>query len=118
MPEPEFAAEIHAVEDTAVVAIRGELTDVNAGTATTALEQAIGEDPSAILLDLTEMHHIGSSAIPVMIGLISQASAGGRRLRAYGLREHHREIFDLTELSHHIDVFSDERSALDEGLGG
>jgi hypothetical protein len=45
-------------------------------------------------------------------------SIAATRIRAYGLREHHREIFDLTELSHHIDVFSDERSALDEGLGG
>jgi anti-anti-sigma factor len=83
----------------AVLALHG---DVNA-SAEAALQRAYGEavggDPSAVVLDFADVEYINSTGIALIVGLLAQARAREVEVRASGLSDHYREIFEITRLA-------------------
>ena len=64
-----------------------------------AYAQAAGAGPAAIVLDFAATDYINSSGLAVIVGLLAQARSTGIEIRAHGLSEHYREIFEITRLS-------------------
>ena len=54
----------------------------------------------------------GEKGIALLVTLLIRTKSSGRRVLAYGLCEHFRDIFSITRLSDHIALYEDEESAL------
>jgi anti-anti-sigma factor len=95
----------------AVLALHG---DVNA-SAEAALQTAYGEatsgDPSAVALDFSEVEYINSTGIALIVGLLAQARARDVEVRATGLSDHYREIFEITRLADFMTIEEEEDHA-------
>ncbi len=94
-----------------VIALQGDIT----GTATDDLyavfESAADSATRLVGLDMTRVRDITSSGIAIIVGLLRRARDAGLRLRAWGLTDHYREIFEVTQLALHIELFDDEGAA-------
>jgi anti-anti-sigma factor len=92
----------------AVLALHG---DVNA-SAEAALQGAYGEatsgDPGAVVLDFSAVEYINSTGIALIVGLLAQARARDVEVRATGLSDHYREIFEITRLADFMTIEEEE----------
>jgi anti-anti-sigma factor len=107
-----FEAAVRQEGRVAVVDLRGEIF----GPADEALQAAYAEatstSPEAVLLNFEDVSYINSSGIALIVGLLAKARGTGTELRAYGLTEHYREIFQITRLADLIGIYPDEQSAV------
>jgi anti-anti-sigma factor len=99
MATRELEVTLRERDGVAVLALHG---DVNA-SAEAALQGAYGEatsgHPGAVLLDFSEVEYINSTGIALIVGLLAQARAREVEVRATGLSDHYREIFEITRLA-------------------
>jgi anti-anti-sigma factor len=89
--------------------------DVNRGAETAlarAWEEAAREQPAAVVLNFTRAGYINSTGIALVVGVLARARAEGIPLRAYGLTQHYREIFEITRLADYLAITTDEDSAV------
>jgi anti-anti-sigma factor len=95
----------------AVLALHGE---VNA-SAEAALQRSYGEavsgNPSAVVLDFADVEYINSTGIALIVGLLAQARAREVEVRASGLSDHYREIFEITRLADFMTIEQGEGDA-------
>lgn len=95
-------------------AVLGLHGDVNA-SAEAALQSAYGEatsgDPGAVVLDFSEVEYINSTGIALIVGLLAQARARDVEVRATGLSDHYREIFEITRLADFMTIEEEEDHA-------
>ena len=82
-----------------VIALTGDV-DATAGDDLEAgYAAAIAGGPSALVLDFAAADYINSSGLAVIVGLLAQARSTGIEIRAQGLSDHYREIFEITRLA-------------------
>ena len=106
-------AVVHAVDDTAVIELTGEVDGSAATVLTDAYQQAVADDTAqTVVLDFARVDYINSTGIALIVSVLAQARAQRRTVVASGLSEHYREIFDITRLSDFIEVFGDLDTAL------
>jgi anti-anti-sigma factor len=77
-----------------------------------AWEEATRDGPEAVILNFDEVGYINSTGIAVIVGLLANARAHRIPLRACGLSEHYREIFEITRLADFLAIEPDEESAV------
>jgi anti-anti-sigma factor len=77
-----------------------------------AYEEATRADGRRIVLNFTAVKYVNSTGIALLVGTLARAMRENRRLAAYGLSDHYREIFEVTRLADFIAVFPDESAAL------
>jgi anti-anti-sigma factor len=105
-----FVASVRHNGDVAIVDLVGQLD----GTAEKTLQSAwdaVG-DASVVALNFSEATYINSTGIALIVGMLGRAREAGKTMRAYGLMDHYKEIFDITRLSDFIDIHSDEAGAV------
>jgi anti-anti-sigma factor len=111
MATRELEVTLQEREGVAVLALHG---DVNA-SAEAALQSAYGEatsgDPGAVVLDFSEVEYINSTGIALIVGLLAQARARDVEVRATGLSDHYREIFEITRLADFMTIEEEEDHA-------
>jgi anti-anti-sigma factor len=121
MATREAAAIVHERDGTAVIELSGEI-DRSAETAVeSAYAKAAGLATGPILLDFSATDYINSTGIALIVGVLAKARAEGREVKACGLSDHYREIFEITRLADFMTIFPDEASALandNSQLGG
>jgi anti-sigma B factor antagonist len=81
-----------------------------------AYAEAEREDSAAILLNFAKVAYINSKGIALIVVLLRRAVKSGHRLFISSLRDHFREIFEITRLSDYMPICTDEESALAEIL--
>jgi anti-sigma B factor antagonist len=96
----------------AVVDIKGDVTAASEPTLMSAYETAARLGAAVIVLNFTGMEYMNSGGIGMLVTLLVRANRQGKRLAAYGLSGHYREIFQLTRLDEAISSYEDEASAL------
>lgn len=90
--------------DVALIRLSGRI-DREAGTALdTAYATATGTSPPAVELDFSGVEYINSTGIALIVAVLARARAEKRTIRALGLSEHYRHIFDITRLSDFIEI--------------
>jgi anti-sigma B factor antagonist len=105
-----FVAGVRHSGDVAIVDLAGQLD----GTAERTLQKAwdaVG-DASVVVLNFSEATYINSTGIALIVGLLGRAREADKSVRAFGLMDHYKEIFDITRLSDFIDIHSDEAGAV------
>ena len=66
---------------------------------------------SDVTLDFSGVGYINSSGIALIVGLLARARADGAVVRARGLSDHYREIFEITRLADFLTIIDDQGSA-------
>ena len=98
-----------AVDQTDGVATLRLIGDVDR-TSQRRLEEAYGRSGSgAVILDFTHVDYINSTGIAVIVGVL------GREMRAFGLSDHYREIFQITRIADFMAIYADESTAATAG---
>ena len=85
--------------DGAVIALVGELNASAQEALDRAYVEATAQGPDHVVLDFARADYINSTGIAVIVGLLAQARAQAIEIRARGLSDHYREIFEITRLS-------------------
>jgi anti-anti-sigma factor len=109
MPGQPFQVEVTSVDGTTVLRLSGDVDR----SAHDALEAAYGQasgDP--VILDFADTGYINSTGIAVIVGILAQAKATGREMRACGLNNHYRQIFQITRISDFMAIYDNETAAV------
>ena len=109
MPENPFDVTVEHAGGAAVLRMTG---DVNR-TAQESLEAGYSQVvEDTVVLDFTDVSYINSTGIAVIVGILAKARASGRELRAYGLTDHYRQIFQITRIADFMAIYEDEQAAV------
>jgi anti-anti-sigma factor len=106
-------ATTRALPGAAVIELSGEVDGSAASVLTDAYERAVtaGQEgqqgQETVVLDFAAVDYINSTGIALIVSVLAQARAQGRKVVASGLSPHYREIFDVTRLSDFIELFND-----------
>ena len=101
-----------AGEGVRVIGIRGDVTPAVEDELAAAYDQASEPPVRAVVLDFTELDYLNSGGIGLLVTLLVRAQRGGHELRAFGLTDHYRQIFELTRLDEAIVLHDDEAGAV------
>ncbi|HVE91684.1 MAG TPA: STAS domain-containing protein [Actinomycetota bacterium] len=108
----EFEAVVRQTGSTAVMDLKGQIDSGADRNLSEAYEKATQNGATCILLNFAEVDYINSTGIALVVGLLAQARASGREIRACGLSDHYKEIFEITRLADFVSIFPDEASAV------
>ena len=104
-----FVASVRHSGEVAIVDLAGQLDGTAEKTLQTAWD-AVGTAP-VVALNFSKATYINSTGIALIVGLLARAREQDQTVRAFGLMDHYREIFDITRLSDFIEVHNDEAGA-------
>ena len=113
MPASRFEASVREHGGVAVVDLSGEIDAGAEESLNGAYDTAAANDGGTILLNFGDVDYINSTGIALIVGLLASARKEQRTITACGLADHYREIFEITRLSDFMQIFADERSAVD-----
>jgi anti-anti-sigma factor len=112
MTTSELQASVRGRDGLAVIDLTG---DVNAA-AEQALNQAYAEatagGATAVALNFAHADYINSTGIALIVGLLAQARKNGIEVKAFGLSDHYREIFEITRLADFMTIADNEERAV------
>lgn len=118
MHEAQVRMKVHrADERIGAIEIQGELTGFAENVLMDSYAEASAGNPSAILLDFTQLEYMNSSGIGLLVKLLIRARRKDQKLLAVGLSEHYRNIFELTRLDEAIHIYGTQDEAI-ASLGG
>ena len=117
MTTREALAHVRRRDGVAVIELVGDLNAAAESALDEAWTVATSVRPDAVVLSFEHSGYINSTGIALVVGLLASARAHGIPLRAYGLTDHYREIFEITRLADFMAIDTDEDSAV-QGTGG
>ena len=104
---------VRAVSDqVSVVDIHGDVTAQSEPALSDAYARASRPSTKAIVLNFSGLSYMNSGGIGMLVTLLVRANRQRRRLLAYGLNQHYRQIFELTRLDEAIGIHDSEAAAL------
>ena len=97
---------------TSILDIRGEVTGSAESILMDAYSQAAAGGAQVIILNFSGLEYMNSSGIGLLVTLLIRTQRQKQRLLAFGLSDHYRQIFDLTQLDKAIGIHASEAAAL------
>jgi anti-sigma B factor antagonist len=70
------------------------------------------EPASVVVLNFTDLVYMNSGGIGLLVTMLVRAQRNDQSLRAYGLSDHYRHIFQLTRLDETIRLYDSEADAI------
>lgn len=116
MENETFQAVVRPMQGVALIKLSGEINSFAEGPLEAAYEDAERIDVSQILLDFNQVDYINSTGIALIVNLLSKSREAGKQLSVFGLTEHYQEIFRITRLTEFIQVYPDQKSALEGAM--
>jgi anti-anti-sigma factor len=107
-----FEAAVRPSGDVAVIDLTGEIDAGADAELNRAYDEAVTSGAKVVLLNFADTTYINSTGIALIVGVLAQARKQGTTLRACGLSEHYREIFEITRLVDFVSIYDDEASAI------
>ncbi|MDI2029233.1 STAS domain-containing protein [Saccharopolyspora sp. TS4A08] len=101
---------------TLFVTATGEVELVNAPQLETVLDQATGDRPDVLVLDITAVTFLSSAGLAVFVRTHRNAEAADIRFRVVANNPATRRPIQLMGLDEEFDVFSDREEALARSL--
>lgn len=96
----------------AVIDLAGEISAQAEDILNEAYEEVARSNPSTVILNFSQVDYINSTGIALILNLLVKAGRSHRRLLAYGLSDHYKEIFRITRLADFMRIYKDEASAI------
>ena len=99
-------------DSVAVLSFSGDI----ASTSKDAMREAyhhLGDGVTKVLLDFKGVDYINSSGIAIIIQMLLEQSAAGRRqIGIFGLTPHFEKVFTMVGVARYANIATDERTAL------
>ena len=118
MPTHEFQVAVREREGVAVIDLTGELNSSAEEVLNAAYADAAAAGTDAVALNFEGADYINSTGIALIVGLLAQARKSGIEVKAFGLSDHYREIFEITRLADFMTITDNEERALSGAEGG
>jgi len=113
MNRSEGSMDVRGLNDrVSVIDIHGEVTAASEAPLGDAYAKASTATTRAIVLNFSGLGYMNSGGIGMLVTLLVRANRQGKRLLAYGLNQHYRQIFELTRLDEAIGIHDSETAAL------
>ena len=112
MTTSELQATVRERDGVAVIDLTGDLNSSAEDALNEAYAQATGAGAGAVVLNFERAEYINSTGIALIVGLLAQARANGVEMKAFGLSDHYREIFEITRLADFMTITDDEDRAV------
>lgn len=112
MPGELAEAEVRRSGTAVVIALRGDINAAADEAMKKAWEEAAGLAPSTIVLNFGDVDYINSTGIALIVAILAEARKKQIDVRACGLTDHYRHIFEVTRLADFMPMFDDETTAV------
>lgn len=112
MAASDLQASVRARGGVAVIDLVGDVNGSSGDALDRAYSEAVGDGADSVALNFERVGFINSTGIALIVGLLAQARRSRIEVRAFGLTEHYREIFEITRLSDFMTIADDEDLAV------
>ena len=109
MPGTPFDVRVEEADGAVALRMSGDVNRTAQELLSDAYDSA---GPGPVLLDFSQVDYINSTGIALIVGVLAKARAAGRPVRAFGLTDHYREIFQITRIADFMAIFEDESAAV------
>jgi anti-anti-sigma factor len=117
MATTELHATVREHDGAAVIDLSGDVNASAEDALNEAYEKATAGGAGMVVLNFDRAEYINSTGIALIVGLLAQARANQVQVKAFGLSDHYREIFEITRLADFMTITDDEDRAV-SGAGG
>jgi anti-anti-sigma factor len=114
MTTSELRAGVRERNGVSVIDLAGDLNSSAEDALNDAYVRATAGGAGSLVLNFKHADYINSTGIALIVGILAQARANGIEVRAFGLSDHYREIFEITRLADFMTITDDE----DRAVGG
>ena len=105
-------ATVRVKEGAAVVDLSGDLNGAAEQVLRSAYSEVKAQGSTSVVLNFAEVDYINSTGIALIVGLLAEARKDQRDIKACGLSEHYRHIFEITRLADFMPMFANENEAI------
>jgi anti-anti-sigma factor len=117
MTTSELQASVRERDGMAVIDLTGDLNSSAEDALNEAYAEATGAGAGAVVLNFERAEYINSTGIALIVGLLAQARANRVEMKAFGLSDHYREIFEITRLADFMTITDTEDGAMSAADG-
>ncbi len=114
MATSELQAAVRERDGVAVIDLAGDVNSSAEVALNEAYARATAGGPGSVVLNFERADYINSTGIALIVGLLAQARTSKIEMKAFGLSDHYREIFEITRLSDFMTIADNE----DRAVGG
>lgn len=100
------------INEIKILEISGSFDIYTAAEVRTWIEQSTSEPPANIIVDLTEVDFIDSTALATLVQGMKWARENNGDIRLSGLQRPVRMVLELTRLDKVFEIFPDKRDAV------
>ena len=111
MTTGELQVAVRQRDGLAVIDLSGDVNSSAEAALNAAYEEA-SRSGVDVALNFASVDYINSTGIALIVGVLAQARKSGIGVRAFGLSEHYRGIFEITRLSDFMTITDDEDGAI------
>jgi len=96
----------------AVIRVAGEIDLHRSNAFQQSLMEPLGQNPSRVIVDLSDVPYMDSSGVASLVKLLSRAKRRGIDVCLAGLNQRVRSIFEITRLDTVFDILPNVEEAL------
>jgi anti-anti-sigma factor len=112
MATSELSASVRERDGVAVIDLTGDVTASAEAALNEAYAHATDAGAGSVALNFERADYINSTGIALIVGLLADARKSGIEIKAFGLSDHYREIFEITRLADFMTIADNEQSAV------
>ncbi len=117
MATTELRATVREHDSAAVIDLSGDVDASAEDALNAAYAEATGTGSNTVVLNFEGTEYINSTGIALIVALLAQARANQVEVKAFGLSDHYREIFEITRLADFMTIADDEKRAISGAEG-
>jgi anti-anti-sigma factor len=114
MATTELQTTVREHDGAAVIDLSGDVNASAEDALNAAYGEATGTGSNTVVLNFEGTEYINSTGIALIVALLAQARANQVEVKAFGLSDHYREIFEITRLADFMTIADDEQRATGE----
>lgn len=109
----EFSTEVRHDDGAGIIDLHGDLDGHAEGALDRAWEQLSASPPEVLVLHFGDVGYVNSTGIALIVGLLARARETDTPVRAVGLTDHYRHIFEITRLADFMTIVTNDDAAID-----
>ena len=107
-----FSLSLRTSDDVVVMVPKGYVDGLGAGQMEEASEAVLGKGTKKLVVNFCDTQFINSVGVSVLTSVVHRTQQSSGMLCFTNMKRIHREVFDLTGLTKHVKVFSEEDDAI------
>jgi anti-anti-sigma factor len=117
MTTSELQASVRKRDEVSLIDLTGDVNAGAEGVLNDAYAEATSDGGDTVVLNFEHADYINSTGIALIVGLLAQARTSGIEVKAFGLSDHYREIFEITRLADFMTIADNEERAVSGAEG-